>query len=68
MKINFNVLCSFSSSDILTICLHAFLQSLHPSIREKLRSRSPAGFPPEQPEYKQEIRMEFQRDIPSTFL
>jgi hypothetical protein len=29
IKINFNILRSFSSSDILTICLHAFLQSLH---------------------------------------
>jgi hypothetical protein len=30
IKINFNILCSFSSSDILTIYLHAFLQSLRP--------------------------------------
>jgi hypothetical protein len=30
IKINFNILRSFSSSDILTIYLHAFLQSLHP--------------------------------------
>jgi hypothetical protein len=30
IKINFNVLSSFSSSNILTICLHVFLQSLHP--------------------------------------
>jgi hypothetical protein len=30
IKINFNILRSFSSSDILTINLHAFLQSLHP--------------------------------------
>jgi hypothetical protein len=47
IKINFNILRSFSSSYILTIYLHAFLQSLHPSIREKPRSRSPAGFPSE---------------------
>jgi hypothetical protein len=30
IKINFNILRSFGSSDILTIYLHAFLQSLHP--------------------------------------
>jgi hypothetical protein len=30
IKINFNVLHSLSSSDILTIYLHAFLQSFHP--------------------------------------
>jgi hypothetical protein len=30
MKINFNRLRSFDSSDILTIYLHAWLQSLHP--------------------------------------
>jgi hypothetical protein len=30
IKTNFNILRSFSSSDILTICLHTFLQSLHP--------------------------------------
>jgi hypothetical protein len=30
IRINFNILRSFSSSDILTIYLHAFLQSLHP--------------------------------------
>jgi hypothetical protein len=30
IKINFNILRSFSSSDILTIYLHAFLQSFHP--------------------------------------
>jgi hypothetical protein len=30
IKINFNILRSFSSSDILTIYLHALLQSLHP--------------------------------------
>jgi hypothetical protein len=30
IKINFNILRSFSSSDILTIYLRAFLQSLHP--------------------------------------
>jgi hypothetical protein len=30
IKINFNILRSFSSSDIFTIYLHAFLQSLHP--------------------------------------
>jgi hypothetical protein len=30
IKINFNILNSFSSSDILTIYLHAFLQSLYP--------------------------------------
>jgi hypothetical protein len=47
IKIIFNILRSFSLSDILTIYLQALLQSLHPSIREKLRSRSPAGFPPE---------------------
>jgi TPR repeat protein len=47
IKINLNILRSFSSSNMFTIYLHAFLQSLHPSIQEKLRSRSPAGFPPE---------------------
>jgi hypothetical protein len=30
IKINFNTLRSFSSSDIFTIYLHPFLQSLHP--------------------------------------
>jgi hypothetical protein len=30
IKINFNILHSFSSSDILIIYLHVFLQSLHP--------------------------------------
>jgi hypothetical protein len=30
IKINFNILRSLSSSDILTICLHAFLQSFRP--------------------------------------
>jgi hypothetical protein len=30
IKTIFNILRSFSSSDILTIYLHAFLQSLHP--------------------------------------
>jgi hypothetical protein len=30
IKIIFNLLRSFSSSDILTIYLHAFVQSLHP--------------------------------------
>jgi hypothetical protein len=30
IKINFNIFRSFSSSHILTICLHAFLQSLYP--------------------------------------
>jgi hypothetical protein len=30
IKINFNILRSLSSSDILTIYLHAFLQGLHP--------------------------------------
>jgi hypothetical protein len=30
IKINFNVLYSFSSSDILTVYLHTFLRSLHP--------------------------------------
>jgi hypothetical protein len=30
MKINFNILPSFSPSDILTIYLHEFLKSLHP--------------------------------------
>jgi hypothetical protein len=30
IKINFSILRSFSSSDILIIYLHAFLQSLHP--------------------------------------
>jgi hypothetical protein len=30
IKINFNILRSFSSSSILTTYLHAFLQSLHP--------------------------------------
>jgi hypothetical protein len=29
-KINFNILRSFSSSDIFTIYLHEFLRSLHP--------------------------------------
>jgi hypothetical protein len=29
IKINFNILRSFGSSDILTIYLHAFLQSLY---------------------------------------
>jgi hypothetical protein len=30
IKVNFNVLRSFSSSDVLTIYLHAILQSLYP--------------------------------------
>jgi hypothetical protein len=47
IKIDFNISRSFSSSDILTIYLHTVLQSPHPSIQEKLCSRSPAGFPPE---------------------
>jgi hypothetical protein len=29
IKINFNILHSFSSSDVLTIYLHTFLQSFH---------------------------------------
>jgi hypothetical protein len=29
----------------------------------KTAFKLPAGFPPEQPEYKQEVQMEFQRDI-----
>jgi hypothetical protein len=35
IKINFNILCSFSSSDILTIYLHTFLQSLYLSIHSR---------------------------------
>jgi hypothetical protein len=70
IKINFNILHSFSSFilTIFTIYMYAFLQSLHPSIREKLCSRSPAGFLPEWPEYEQELQMEFWCDISSAFL
>jgi hypothetical protein len=45
IKINFNILRSFSSSDILAIYLHTFCnRSIH---SRKLRSIYPAGFPPE---------------------
>jgi hypothetical protein len=35
IRINFNILCSFSLSDILTIYLHTFLQSLYLSIHSR---------------------------------
>jgi hypothetical protein len=60
------MLRSFSSSDILTIYLRAFLQSLRSF--EKDMFTTSRGISARITEYEQEVQMEFQRDIASAFL
>jgi hypothetical protein len=58
IKINFNILRSLSSFDILTICLHAFLQSLHPFEKNCVRG-PPRDFHQDNPNTNKKFRWSF---------
>jgi hypothetical protein len=58
IKINFNILPSFNSSDILTIYLHAFLQSLHPFEKNYPQSL-PRDFRQNNPNTNKKLRWSF---------
>jgi hypothetical protein len=58
IKINFNILPSFSSSDILTFYLHAFLQSLHP-FEKNCAQGLPCDFCKNSPNTNKKLRWSF---------
>jgi hypothetical protein len=58
MKINFNLLHSFNSSDRLTIYQHAFLQSLHPFEKNWVQGL-PRDLPQNNPNTNKKFRWSF---------